>query len=145
MGLFNPNAVFLSDVNLLFQLAILFVLVLGFSFKRRRIYAKHGATMGIAVALHTVAIFAIMVPSLSALIGSFENLLALPELVILSHAVLGSLVELLGLYLVVAWVSHHREVKICFENKKFMKPTIILWLIELALGIFVYIVLYIPI
>ncbi|MGA2767384.1 MAG: hypothetical protein ABSF24_03600 [Candidatus Bathyarchaeia archaeon] len=143
MGLFNPNAVFLSDVNLLLQLAILVLLVLGFSFKRRGVYLKHGATMGIAVALHTFTIFAIMVPSLLALTGSFENLLA--ELVIFSHAVLGSLVELLGLYLVVAWVSHHQEVKVCLGNKKFMKPTMILWLLELALGIIVYILLYVPI
>jgi uncharacterized membrane protein YozB (DUF420 family) len=143
MGLFNPSAVFLSDVNLLLQLAILVLLVLGFSFKRRGVYVKHGVTMGIAVALHTLSIFAIMVPSLLALTGSFENLLA--ELVIFSHAVLGSLVELLGLYLVVAWVSHHQEVKVCLGNKKFMKPTMILWLLELALGIVVYILLYVPI
>lgn len=143
MGLFNPNAVFLSDVDLLVQLAILVVLVLGFSFKRRGVYLKHGETMGIAVALHTFTIFAIMMPSLLALTDSFENLLA--ELVIFSHAVLGSLVELLGLYLVVAWVSHHQEVKVCLGNKKFMKPTMILWLLELALGIIVYILLYVPI
>lgn len=143
MGLFNPNAVFLSDVNLLVQLAILVLLVLGFRFKRRGVYLKHGVTMGIAVALHTFTIFAIMVPSLLALTGSFENLLA--ELVIFSHAVLGSLVELLGLYLVVAWVSHRREVKVCLGNKKFMKPTMILWSLELALGIIVYILLYVPI
>lgn len=143
MGLFNPNAVFLSDVNLLLQLAILVILVLGFSFKRRSVYLKHGVTMGIAVALHTLSIFAIMVPSLLALTGSFENLLA--ELVIFSHAVLGGLVELLGLYLVITWVSHHQEVEVCLGNKKFMKPTMIMWLLELALGIIVYILLYVPI
>ncbi len=143
MGLFNPNAVFLSDVNLLFQLAILVVLILGFSFKRRRMYLKHGATMVIAVALHTVAIFAIMLPSLLALTSSFESSLPL-TLVVLPHAVLGSLVEMLGVYLVLSWATHHRDVKVCFGNKKFMKPTIILWLIEVAIGIYVYILLYVP-
>jgi uncharacterized membrane protein YozB (DUF420 family) len=142
MGLFNPNAVFLSDVNLLLQLAILVVLILGFSFKRIRIYPKHGATMAIAVALHSISIFAIMLPSLLALTGSWVNPLAV-RLVVLPHAVLGSLVEILGVYLVLTWTLHHREVKVCSRKKKFMKPTLILWLIELVIGICVYILFYV--
>jgi uncharacterized membrane protein YozB (DUF420 family) len=141
MGLFNPNAVFLSDVNLLLQLAILVVLILGFSLKRSRIYPKHGATMAIAVAMHSISIFAIMLPSLLALTGSWVNSLAVP-LVVLPHAVLGSLVEILGVYLVLTWALDHREVKVCLR-KKFMKPTLVLWLIELAIGICVYILLYV--
>jgi hypothetical protein len=142
MGLFNPNAIFLSDVNLLLQLAILVVLIVGFSLKHSRIYPKHGATMAIAVALHSISIFAIMLPSLLALTGSWVNSFAVP-LVVLPHAVLGSLVEILGLYLVLTWALNHREVKVCFGKKKFMKPTLILWLIELVIGICVYILLYV--
>jgi uncharacterized membrane protein YozB (DUF420 family) len=144
MGLFNPNAFFLSDVNLLLQLAILVVLILAFFFKSRKSYLKHGATMGIAVTLHTVLIFAIMVPSFASLVGSFGNLLWPSALAVLSHAVLGSLVELLGLYLVLAWALNRWNVKVCHGNKRFMKPTIILWLIEIALGAYVYILLYVP-
>jgi uncharacterized membrane protein YozB (DUF420 family) len=144
-GLFNPNAVFLSDVNLLFQLAILFLLILGFSIKRRRIYQKHGATMAIAVALHTVAIFAIMLPSSLALVDKFEGWLDPLTLVVIPHAILGSLVEILGVYLVIAWVSHRHDVKVCLRNKRLMKPTIILWLIELAIGMYVYFLLYVRI
>lgn len=144
MGLFNPNAFFLSDVNLLLQLAILVALILAFFFKSRQRYLRHGATMGIAVTLHTVLIFAIMVPSFASLVGSFGNLLAPSALMILTHGVLGSLVELLGLYLVLAWALHRWNVKVCHGNKRFMKPTIILWLIEIALGTYVYILLYVP-
>ena len=100
--------------------------------------------MGIAVTLHTILIFAIMVPSLASLVGSLGNLLTTSTLVILSHAVLGSLVEVLGLYLVLAWALNHWNVKVCHGNKRFMKPTIILWLIEIALGTYVYILLYVP-
>jgi uncharacterized membrane protein YozB (DUF420 family) len=143
MGLFNPNAVFLSDVNLLFQLAILVLLILGFSIKRRRIYQKHGATMAIVVALHTVAIFAIMLPSMLALGDKLDSWLDPLTLVVIPHAILGSLVEILGVYLVVAWVSHQRDVKVCLRNKRLMKPTIILWLMELAIGMYVYFLLYV--
>ncbi|MGB8781152.1 MAG: hypothetical protein WCD81_10955 [Candidatus Bathyarchaeia archaeon] len=144
MGLFNPNAYFLSDVNLLLQLAILVVLILAVFFKARQSYLRHGALMGIAVTLHTVLIFSIMVPSFASLVGSFGNLLWSSALVILLHAVLGSLVELLGLYLVLAWALNRWNVKVCFGNKRFMKPTIILWLIEIALGTYVYVLLYVP-
>ena len=144
MGLFNPNAYFLSDVNLLLQLAILVVLILAFLFKSKQSYLKHGATMGIAVSLHTILIFAIMVPSFASLMGSLGNLSGASALAILSHAVLGSAVEILGLYLVLAWALHRWNVKVCFGNKRFMKPTIILWLIEIALGTYVYVLLYVP-
>lgn len=144
MGLFNPKAFFLSDVNLLLQLVILVVLILAVFFKSRQSYLRHGATMGIAVTLHTVLIFSIMVPSFASLVGSFGNLFWSSALVILLHAVLGSLVELLGLYLVVAWALNRWNVKVCFGNKRFMKPTIILWLIEIALGMYVYVLLYVP-
>jgi hypothetical protein len=144
MGLFNPNAVFLSDVNLLLQLTNLVILILAFTFKSRKQYLRHGATMGIAVTLHTVSIFAVMVPSLMSISGLFENLLAPFSLALLSHAVLGSLVELLGLYLVASWALNHWKEKVCFGNKRFMMPTIILWLIEIAFGIYVYISLYVP-
>jgi uncharacterized membrane protein YozB (DUF420 family) len=143
LGLFNPNAVFLSDVNLLLQFAILVILILSFYFQRGRIYPKHGVTMAIAVTLHTIAIFGIMLPSLFALTSSFGTSIV-RSLAVLPHAILGSLVEILGLYLVLTWALHRREIKVCSENKRFMKPTFILWLLELAIGIYVYIVLYVP-
>lgn len=99
--------------------------------------------MAIAVALHTVAIFAIMLPSSLALVDKFKGWLDPLTLVVIPHAILGSLVEILGVYLVVAWVSHRRNVKICLRNKRLMKPTIILWLIELAIGMYVYFLLYV--
>jgi len=100
--------------------------------------------MGIAVTLHTILIFSIMVPSFASLVVSFGNLLWSSALVILLHAVLGSLVELLGLYLVLGWALNRWNVKVCVGNKRFMKPTIILWLIEIALGTYVYVLLYVP-
>ena len=35
-------------------------------------------------------------------------------------------------------------VFVCVGNKRFMKPTIILWLIEIALGTYVHVLLYVP-
>jgi uncharacterized membrane protein YozB (DUF420 family) len=37
------------------------------------------------------------------------------------------------------------EVKSCFKNKRLMQVTILLWFLEIILGVYVYILLYVPI
>ena len=144
MGLFNIYAPFLADVSLLLQMAIMLVLTVGWWFKRRHSYAKHGIIMGIAVALHTTSIFVVMVPSLMASTGLFANLLNRLALTILPHSVLGSIVEILGIYLLSIWASNRGVSKACFKNKMIMKATIALWVVELVLGIYIYVLLYLP-
>jgi hypothetical protein len=144
MGLFNPRAFFLSDVNLLFQLTILLVLIISMLLKSRHNYSAHGTTMGTAVALHTISIFAIMVPSFVDIVHVFGNLMIPVELAIISHAILGSVVEVIDIYLVMSWTLRRWNAKVCVKNKWLMTCTFILWLIELALGILVYIQLYSP-
>jgi uncharacterized membrane protein YozB (DUF420 family) len=124
--------------------AILFILTVGWGFKRGHNYAKHGIIMEIAVALHTISIFVVMVPSLVASTGLFASLLNRLALTILPHSVLGSFVEILGIYLLSVWASNPSKYKACFKNKMIMKATVLLWAAELVLGIYIYILLYIP-
>jgi len=144
MGLFNSRAFFLSDVNLLFQLAILAVLIISMLLKFRHKYPAHGAMMGTAVALHTISIFVIMVPSFVDITRVFGSLMILVDLAIISHAILGSAVEAIGVYLVISWTLRRWNTKFCFENKRLMAFTLVLWLIELVLGVLVYVQLYPP-
>jgi uncharacterized membrane protein YozB (DUF420 family) len=142
VGLFNAYATFLADVNLLLQGAILLILIVSLRFKFRHNYMKHGIIMGLAVALHTISIFVVMAPSLMASTGLFANLLDRLALVILPHAVLGSLVEILGVYLLSIWILNRRDPKACFKNRTTMRATIALWVVELILGIYLYVLLY---
>jgi uncharacterized membrane protein YozB (DUF420 family) len=145
-GLFNPSAPFSSDLTLLLEIVVFLVFLAGFVLvKARRDYAKHGPIMGVAIALHTVSILGVMVPSLLSSGGLFENLLGSLQLVILAHATLGILVEILGLYVVLAWALHYKDVKPCFKRKRIMRVLAVLWTIALILGIYVYILLYVPI
>jgi uncharacterized membrane protein YozB (DUF420 family)/desulfoferrodoxin (superoxide reductase-like protein) len=145
-GLVNPNATFSADLTLLLQIAVFLVFLAGFVLvKARRDYAKHGAIMGVAIVLHTVSILMVMVPSLLSSGGLFENLLGSLQLAILAHATLGILVEILGLYVVLAWALHYRDVKPCFKRKIIMRVLAILWTIALILGVYVYILFYVPI
>jgi uncharacterized membrane protein YozB (DUF420 family) len=144
MGLFNIYATFLADASLLLQVAILLILTVGWGFKRRHNYVKHGIIMGIAVALHTISIFLVMVPSLMASKGLFADPLNRLALTILPHSVLGSIVEILGIYFLSVWASNRGVSKACFKNKMIMKATVALWVVELVLGLYIYVLLYLP-
>jgi uncharacterized membrane protein YozB (DUF420 family) len=140
--LFNVYAPFLTDLNLLFQVAIVLVLLASLRFKFTRSYLKHGISMGLAVVLHTMSIFVVMAPSLLAIRGLFDDLLNRLALVVLSHAVLGSFVEVLGLYLLSVLTLNRGVSKACFKNKVIMRVTFVLWVVELVVGVYVYFLLY---
>ncbi len=144
-GLFNPNATVQADVNLVFQIVIFLVLAVGLLMaKARRSFQKHGLILGVAVGLHTVSILIVMVPSLVASRGLFADLSTGLALVVLSHAVLGSLVEILGIYLVGTWAANRKNIQACYKRKTAMRATVLLWLVELITGIYAYVLLYVP-
>lgn len=144
MGLFNANAPLTSDLNLLLQIFIFILLVGGVIIaKFRRGFTRHGTVMGIAVVLNTISIVVVMIPSVLSFRGLFSAPFSDAALIVVSHAVIGTLVEILGIWLVVVWVIN--EIKACAKKKNTMRATVLLWLIELFMGIYVYIMLYLPI
>lgn len=144
-GLFNPNATVQADANLVFQIVIFLVLAVGLSIaKAKRSFQKHGLIMGVAVGLHTISILIVMVPSLMASRGLFADLFDSLALVVLSHAILGSLVEVLGIYLVGTWAANRKNVQACYKRKTAMRATVMLWLVELIIGVYAYTLLYVP-
>jgi len=144
-GLFNPNATLSADFTLLLQIVIFLVLLAGFVMaKAKRDFMKHGAIMGVAVVLHTASILGVMVPSLLGSSGLFESWSGNLPLALASHAALGIFVEILGAYLILAWALRRRDVKPCFKRKNAMRVALVCWLIELILGAYVYILLYVP-
>jgi uncharacterized membrane protein YozB (DUF420 family) len=143
MVFLNPSAPDLSDMNLLLQIAIFVILVVGFlGAKFRRSFIKHGTVMAIALVLNTISIFAVMIPSLLGIQAVFGDLFTRVALVIGSHAVLGSLVEALGIYLVGTWAFSPHDIKNCVGRKKIMIVTIALWFLELMVGVYIYAMLY---
>ena len=101
--------------------------------------------MSTALVLHLVSIAVVMIPSLMGLRGLFENPTTRLALVILLHSLLGIAVLVIGVWLVVAWAVSPRKVAACYKRKRMMDITLILWLVALTLGIFTYVLLYIPI
>jgi uncharacterized membrane protein YozB (DUF420 family) len=142
IGIFNAGAPFLSDLNLIFQVVIAAILVLALFAIVRRKYKAHGTMMGCTIALHTVSIFIIMIPSLLSLHGLLNDLSTRLSLLVAAHAIVGGIVEILGVLLVATWISHRTNVDDCFTRKHIMEATIVLWILEIILGFYVYTTLY---
>jgi uncharacterized membrane protein YozB (DUF420 family) len=147
MGIFNTGAPPLSDLSLILQAIIFSFLALAVYARLKHSYMKHAILMGSGIVLHTVTIVTIMVPSLLSMEHDGVHLLTnLTDFALLTiaHAAIGSLVELLGVWLVATWLFNTAGVEKCFRRRNVMRVTIALWLTELILGIYVYMMLYLP-
>ena len=111
-------------------------------FRLKHSFVRHALMMGAGISLHTIAIFAIMVPSLLSLRGLLKNLLTRFSLITLTHAAAGGLVEIMGIWLIVSWLTDTVHAEKCAKRKNIMRVTIALWLVEFVLGIYLYMMLY---
>jgi uncharacterized membrane protein YozB (DUF420 family) len=129
--------------SLILQLIVLGLLLLGFNFKRKKLYRQHGFLMSAAVLIHLISILVVMVPSFGAIVF-FETGLS-TYIVVLSivHGLLGLSAFILGLWLVAFWRFRQSPQK-CFTKKKAMRLTIILWITAIILGAILYFILYMP-
>jgi hypothetical protein len=132
-----------GNVALVLQVTILFMLILGLPFVKsegsKKNLMRHGYLTTLAVALHTVLIFVVMVPSFvngfNGLAGqSIEDLLN-----VWSHVVLGTVAEALGVLLIVAWLHRPPSTLACSRWKKWMMPTFVIWVISLVGGTLIHI------
>jgi uncharacterized membrane protein YozB (DUF420 family) len=143
MGLFNPNAPLISDVSLLFQIAVAALLVIGFlTSKIRRNFMSHGILMAAALIAHTIAISFIMVPSLLAISGLLQNWQNNLASILVIHIALGTIAEVLGIYFVGAWLLGKGSIKSCLGKKRLMRATIALWFASIGVGFYFYLVFY---
>jgi len=144
MGLLGNAAPALADTSLVFQIAILVLLVVGWVVARNHRFGNHGILMVVAFAVHTITIVAVMVPSLAASRGIFQQGLNTIASVIGVHIVTGSLAEILGLYMVGRWMLNSLNLRPCLKKKTQMRLTLIVWVIALIMGVYSYLLLYPP-
>jgi uncharacterized membrane protein YozB (DUF420 family) len=142
MGLFNASATFLADLNLLFQIAVFISLLVSILLKYKLKYRLHGAIMGFTVMLHTGSILIVMVPSIIASRGLFKNPFMRLAFTTISHSILGSIVAIIGFYIVGKWMFNRLNTKNCSKNKRLMQIATFLWFIELIHGTFTYFLFY---
>ena len=143
MGFLGTQAGFPADVNLILQIVMLGVLLIGRSRAKRKNFGKHGRYMAVAVIINAASLATVMVPSLLLGLGFVATYPTNPISVItVLHAVIGTVAEFLGIYLVLKW-RFSKVIVECMKNKRLMTPTIILWSTTAVLGILFYLELYV--
>lgn len=137
-GLLGTRAGIASDLNLLLQIVILIILLVGVKYGKEKTQSglkRHGRTMTIVVALNAVAILLVMGPSFA---NNFSAVLAETSTIgfplTLVHVLFGSIAEILGIIFVFKKFGNVR---------RWMRLTLAVWLIALALGIIFYLQYYV--
>lgn len=137
-GLFGKAPV-TSDIGLLLEIGVIATLLIGrFIFARKGKVTSHGYTLTIAIVLHATSLLSIMIPSFANVINNpLTNFFSPAMILTWIHAPLGSLVLILGAYLVLEW-RFKPPKDTCYKRVKLMRPLWLLWMLSIAMGIVIY-------
>lgn len=102
---------------------------------KNRNLIMHGFLGILAIVLNLATIFWVMLPSFSATISSLGQMALLTTVIILLHAGLGSAVIILGLIIIVSWVTHPLGELSCSKTWRLMIPLYIILAVTLVLGV----------
>lgn len=135
-----------GNISLVLQIVILFLLVLGLPFfrgqtgkKEQKNLIAHGYSTVAALVLHTILIFVIMIPSLASGIPAVAYLTFVSAFTVTSHAILGTLAEILGLLIVAFWLGKGPKKMTCWRHRRWMSFTFIIWVISVVNGTLVHV------
>lgn len=134
----------IAQINLALQVTIVAILITSLFIKTRGKFLMHGLMMATGAALSVISFLLVMAPSLYSLVmgGSlFRNLPSDASFAVILHAGIGSVSEILGLWIVASW-RLKRDFQSCMRKKKAMRVTFLLWLTSLLLGIVLFMWLY---
>lgn len=133
----------IGNITLSLQVAIMFLLILGLPFARgisgKKNLMRHGYLTVLAVILHTVLIFVVMVPKFTSGFGDIGSLSMLSAIDVWSHAVLGTGAEVLSIIMIAFWLSKPPTMMRCAKMRRWMLPTFIIWIISLINGTLIHI------
>ena len=142
-GIFGTGALFQTDINLILQIVMFLIIIIGLVYKNKRKFKIHGGMMVIAVILHILTFVLVMGPSFSEGYDYFTT--AASDLGVQTtwiHAIPGTIAMILGIVLVGAWALRPSNIAACSKMKRIMDITTILWLVSLIFGVATYFVFY---
>jgi plastocyanin/uncharacterized membrane protein YozB (DUF420 family) len=140
-GFLGTNATFLADLNLLVQIAMGVALLYGMRLARRKRFKEHKYCQTAVMLLNLVMIFLIMAPSFhkqvqpqipTKLGDAYYSVATI-------HAGLGTLAEVLGIYIVLVAATKILPKALRFKRfKRWMRIELALWWIVILLGVGTY-------
>jgi hypothetical protein len=140
MSLLNNPVALTITVSLAIQIIVLFLLVYGYYLMKKLKFRNHGIMMTAALILHLSMVLYVMIPSfVLAVVPEYivSVPLALPSFVGLIHGILGIATLLIGIWIVASW-RFQKNLKGCFDRKKIMLKTLVIWGFSSAFGIILY-------
>ena len=130
-------APFLSSLNMILQIAILILLLMGYlEARRKRNFLKHGYYLTFAMIINTLSFLLIMGPSLIEY-RIWAQPLNLLNIIVIIHAVVGLVVIVQGIWIFWGW-RLQSNVKGCIYKRKQMKTTLYLWILAFITGSILY-------
>nr|MBC7244570.1 DUF420 domain-containing protein [Chloroflexota bacterium] len=142
-GILGTRANLIADINLILQVAILVILIVGVFQAKRRKFQVHHTWMTVAIIANAVLIIAIMNPSFFRILPfALRNPGADKPTVLWPHMLLGAVAELLGVYTVLSGNMGQSGTQRRRNFKWLMRVTFLLWFLALVAGIVLYMVWY---
>lgn len=140
-GFLGTGAELSSDINLVIQLLMGIALLGGMMLARRGHYRAHGICQSSVMLLNLVMIASVMSPAFrdGVLPGLPEGIHKPYYWVPTFHAVLGTVAQLLGLFIILRAGTNLLPPALCFDNYKlWMRTALALWWAVILLGIVTY-------
>jgi len=146
-GFLGTNAPFYADVILLLELAMGIGLLVGTVLARRRHFRAHAMCQSLIVLLNFAVIVFTMIPSFRSHVSPKIPLRLGKSFYALAtgHAILGSITEIAGLYVLLSAGTSVLPKKFRLSNYKlWMRTVLALWWLVLLLGFATYVRWYAP-
>lgn len=143
-GILGTRASWAADLNLLAQIVLLVVLIVGRVQAKKRQLVAHHTWMTAMVVANAVLIIAVMNPAFFRLLPSaLSDPGSTQTIAIWAHASLGAAAELIGVYAVLSMRMDVPESWRIRNVKWFMRIAFLLWALALVVGIVLYWVQYV--
>ena len=143
-GLLGTKAGIQADLNLLLHLAILVLIVTGFTFARRKRFEIHEKWMFSGIVLVAISFFAWMAPSY---IGNFHVIvdeLYSPGVIVTNiHVALGTITGILAIYIILRMKFDLPQRFTVKRVKRLMRTTFTLWWLTFIFGLSFYLIYYV--
>jgi uncharacterized membrane protein YozB (DUF420 family) len=138
-GFLGTFASLSSGLSLILQIIILSCLAVSVLIAKKGKYLHHGYLMLVCVVLTTWNVLIVMFPKTRSLIRvSYPYMLSA---LVRVHMAVGVIVLAFGYYLMWRW--RLEEPVMCLRHKRIMRILIVLWVLEVIGGFFVYYLLYV--
>src|SRR2546423_8504299 len=145
-GFLGTGATLRADLNLLVQIAMGAALLVGMMLARRKRFEAHKRCQATVVLLNLLMIFLVMAPSYHRSVepqmpGGLRDVYYLLPFI---HTVLGTITEMLGLYIILVAATNWLPRRLKFDPyRPWMRTCLTLWWVVILLGIGIYYVWYI--